>query len=138
MPATLPPPPSRPRFTVKRRPAWRQPLVDVESGLRQGLRCDGSFFGLVFVASAVIVSALVLGFPIIEWAVLILSLTVVLSAQMFHQLLKTLWQHEGRLLSRRTQEALRIGTAAVFVTMTGSLMVCVLLFASRIVLLWAE
>jgi len=137
MPSTLPPP-AKPRFSVKRRPAWRQPLIDVESGMRQGLRCDGSFFSLVFVASAVIISALVLGFPIIEWAVLILALTVVLSAQMFHQLLKMLWQHEGRLLSRRTQDALRIGTAAVFVTMFGSLTVCCLLFARRILLLWTE
>lgn len=106
--------------------------------MRQGLRSDGSFFSLVFVAAAVIVSAFAFGFPIVEWAVLILALTVVLSAQMFHQLLKMLWQHEGRLLSRRTQDALRIGTAAVFVTMTGSLTVCGLLFARRILLLWAE
>lgn len=138
MPATLPPSTHRPRFTIKRRPHWRQPLVEIESGLRQGLRCDGSFYSLFFAASVVIASALVLGFPIIEWAVLILSLTVVLSAQMFHQLLKMLWQHEGRLLSRRTQEALRIGTAAVFVTIAGSLTVCGLLFARRIVLLWGE
>ena len=138
MPATIPPSSHKPRFTVKRRPQWRQPLVEVESGLRQGLRCDGSFYGLFFAASVVIASALVLGFPILEWALLILSLSVVLSAQMFHQLLKTFWQCEGRLLSRRTQEALRIGTAAVFLTIAGSLAVCGLLFAHRIMLLWAE
>jgi diacylglycerol kinase len=127
-----------PRFTIKRRPQWRQPLIDVESGLRQGLRFDGSFYGLFFAASVVMTSALVLGFPVVEWAILILSLTVVLSAQMFHQLLKALWQHEGRLLSRPTQQALRIGTAAVFVTITGSLTVCGLLFVRRVMLLWAE
>lgn len=136
MPATIPP--SRPRFDAKRRPHWRRPLVDLESGLRQGLRWDGSFYGHFFVASVLIASALVLGFPIVEWAILILAFTVVLSAQMFHQLLKTLWECEGRLLSRRTQDALRIGTAAVFVTIAGSLTVSGLLFARRIILLWAE
>ena len=138
MSATLPPPTRGPRFTIPQRPRWRQPLVDVESGLRQGLRWDGSFYGHFFVATVLIASAGVLGFSITEWAILILAFTVVLSAQMFHQLLKTLWSHEGRLLSRRTQQALRIGTAAVFVTIAGSLTVSGLLFASRIMLLWSE
>ena len=131
-------PTHRPRFTVKRRPQWRQPLVEVESGLKQGLRRDGCFYGHFFAASVVIASAFVLNFPVIEWAILILTFTVVLSAQMFHQLLKTLWQHELRLLSRGTQNALRIGTAAVFVTIAGSLTVCSLLFARRIMMMWAE
>jgi diacylglycerol kinase len=137
MPVTLPPP-TPPRIAIKRRAPWRRSLVDLESGLRQGLRWDGSFYGHFFVASVLLASALVVGFPVIEWAILILAFTVVLSAQMFHQLLKTLWECEGRLLSRRTQDALRIGTAAVFVTIAGSLAVSGLLFARRIMLLWAE
>jgi diacylglycerol kinase len=110
----------------------------VESGLRQGLRWDCSFYGHFFAATVLITSASILEFSITEWAILILAFTIVLSAQMFHQLLKTLWSNEGRLLSRRTQEALRIGTAAVFVTIAGSLTVSTLLFARRIMLLWAE
>ncbi|MCA9076613.1 MAG: diacylglycerol kinase [Planctomycetaceae bacterium] len=140
MPATLPLPtkPSPPRKTPKRRAQWRQRLRDSESGVRQGVRSDSSFAVHFFLGTVVATAAFVLNFTVIEWAVLILAFTTVLSAEMFHQLLKTLWEQEGRLLSTRSQEALRIGTAAVMVTIAGSLTVSGLLFARRIMALWAE
>ena len=139
MPATLTPPPTVPRRKEKpKRPQWRQRLRDSESGVRQGVRADSAFAVCFFLGTVVAAAAFVLNFAVIEWAVLILAFTTVLSAEMFHQLLKTLWEQEGRLLSARSQEALRIGTAAVMVTMAGPLTVSGLLFARRIMALWTE
>ncbi len=140
MPANLIPP-TRPlsrRNPPKRRPQWRQRLRDSESGVRQGVRGDSSFAVHFFLGTVTATAAFVLNFAVIEWAVLILAFTTVLATEMFHQLLKTLWEQEGRLLSSRSQEALRIGTAAVMVTLAGSLTVSGLLFARRIMALWAE
>ncbi len=140
MPTTLTPPtkPCPRRKEPRKRPQWRQRLRDSESGVRQGVRGDSSFSVYFFLGTVTATAAFVLNFAVIEWAVLILAFTTVLSAEMFHQLLKTLWEHEGRLLSSRSQEALRIGTAAVMVTMAGSFTVSGLLFARRIMALWAE
>ncbi len=102
------------------------------------MRGDSTFSVHFFIGTVVAAAAFVLDFAVIEWAVLILSFTIVLSAEMFHQLLKTLRDQEGRLLSPRSQEALRIGTAAVMVTLAGSLTVAGLLFARRLFALWAE
>lgn len=140
MPATLPPPTKpRPRFKApKRRAEWRQRLRDSESGVRQGVRSNSSFAVHFFLGTVTATAAFVLNFAIIEWAVLILAFTSVLSAEMFYQLLRILWEQEGRLLSTRSQEALRIGTAAVMVTIGGSLTVSGILFARRIMALWSE
>ena len=140
MTTTLTPPPkSAPRRTpLKKRPQWQQRLRDSESGVRQGMRSDSSFSVHFFLGSVIAAAAFVLNFAVIEWAVLILAFTSVIAAEMFLQLLKILWEQEGRLLSARSQEAIRIGTAAVMVTIGGSLAVSGLLFARRIMALWAE
>lgn len=102
------------------------------------MRSDSTFSVHLFIGTVVAAAAFVLDFHVIEWSVLLLSFTMVLSAEMFHQLLKVLGDQEGRLLTLRSREALRIGTAAVMVTIVGSLSVSGLLFARRLLALWRE
>ncbi|MBX3436579.1 MAG: diacylglycerol kinase [Planctomycetaceae bacterium] len=136
MPTTLAPPPQN-RLSPSR-PQWQQRLRDTEHGVRQGMRSDSTFAVHFFVGTVVAAAAFVLDFAVIEWAVLILSFTIVLSAEMFHQLMKVLGNEEAELLSARSREALRIGTAAVMVTILGSLTVSGLLFARRLLALWSD
>ncbi|MGE4001033.1 MAG: diacylglycerol kinase [Planctomycetaceae bacterium] len=136
MPTTLPPPAKRP--VPPPRTYWQQRLRDTEHGVRQGMRSDSTFSVHFFIGTVVAAAAFVLDFAVIEWSVLLLSFTMVLSAELFHQLLKVLGDQAGRLLSPRSREALRIGTAAVMVTIVGSLTVSGLLFARRLLALWRE
>ena len=85
--AIRPPEPAAPESaTVPRppRPAWRRWLIDVERGLMHGVRGDSVFFVYFFLTSATIAASVVLGISLLQWTVVILALTVVLSAEMFN------------------------------------------------------
>jgi diacylglycerol kinase len=102
------------------RPAWRRWLIDVERGLMHGVRGDSIFFVYFFLSSVTIAASVVLGISLLQWTIVILALTVVLSAEMFNQSVKSLFAASGRPVDEATRTALRIGSAAVFVTIAGS------------------
>jgi diacylglycerol kinase len=108
------------------RAPWRQRLVDVERGVTQGLRSDSAFFVHFFLASIVIAASVVLGISVAQWTIVILALTLVLSAEMFNQVLKTLAAGLAHELGGSAQVVRRIGTAAVFVAFTGAMIVIAL------------
>ncbi len=105
------------------RPAWRQRLVDAERGVMQGIRGDSAFFVYFFLSSATIAGCVVLGISLIHWTIVILALTLVLSAEMFNQVLKALLTDFGRPRDDSARAALRMAVAAVFVAITGSVIV---------------
>jgi diacylglycerol kinase len=102
------------------RPGWRRWLIDVERGLMHGVRGDSIFFVYFFLSSLTIAASVVLRISLLQWTIVILALTVVLSAEMFHQSVKSLFAALGRPIDEPTRTALRIGSAAVFVTIAGS------------------
>jgi diacylglycerol kinase len=104
------------------RPAWRCWLIDVERGLTHGVRGASIFFVYFFLSSATIAASVVLELSLLEWTVVILALTVVLSAEMFNQSVKSLFAALGHPADESTKAALRIGSAAVFVTIAGSIL----------------
>src|SRR5262245_12597720 len=130
-------PPSE-ESTARRRAPWRQRLVEAERGVALGLRADSTFFIHFFVSTVVIGAALVLGFSYIEWTVTVLALTLVLSAEMFNQVLKTLLNSAGRYLGDDMRTAQRMGTAAVFFAMTGALFTVVVVFGHHVLEMFAE
>ncbi|HUE16410.1 MAG TPA: diacylglycerol kinase [Planctomycetaceae bacterium] len=97
-------------------------MIDVERGLMHGVRGDSIFFVYFFLTSATIAASVVLGISLLQWTVVILALTVVLSAEMFNQSVKSLFAALGRPADDATRTALRIGSAAVFVTIAGSVL----------------
>lgn len=119
-------------FAGKKRPAWRQRLVDTERGFTAGFRSDSTFFVHFFIGTVILVTASVLGLQTLQWSMLILSLTVVLSAEMFHQVLKTILERFGHHFQSEVNRALRIACAAVFVTILGAVLTIGLLFGQRL------
>ena len=117
--------------TLRRSP-WRQRLVEAERGITQGFRGDSTFFVHFFAVSMILAGALVLGLSLIHWTMLVLALTLVLSAEMFHQALKFLLQSVGPHFEKSAETALRIGTAAVFLAMLGAVIVIGLIFVHRL------
>lgn len=107
-------------FARPARPAWRRWLIDVERGLMHGVRGDSVFFVYFFLTSATIAASVVLGISLLQWTVVILALTVVLSAEMFNQSVRSLFAALGHPVDDSIRTALRIGRAAVFVTIAGS------------------
>ena len=116
----------------KKRSAWRQRLVDAERGLTAGVRGDSTFFVHFFIGSVVVVTGVVLGLEILQWGLLILALTMVLSAEMFHQVLKAMVKNFGHHFSDDVNRAMGIASAAVFVTILGAVLSVGLLFGERI------
>ena len=122
----------------KRRAAWRQRLVDVERGMTHGVRADSSFFVFFFGGSIVVAGGFVLGLSLMQWTVIVLALTMVLSAEMFNQVVKALLHSIGHHFSRPAQKALRIGTAAVFAAMTGAVLCIALIFGQRLMTMFGN
>ena len=133
---TLDRPASKP-IRSHRRPAWRQSLVDVERGFATGLRGDGAIFVHFFSTSIVIAAGLVLGVSLLEWTAIILALTLVLSAEMFRQVLKALLQNASREFNDSARTALRMASAAVCVTMLGSTLAVGLIFTKAILAIFS-
>ena len=88
----------------RRRPAWRERLVQAERGLVRGIRSDSAFFVHFFGIVIVIAAALVLRIGWMQWVAIAGCLTLVLTAEMFNQALKTL-ARSGSGQSQSTQSA---------------------------------
>lgn len=137
--ATVLKPPQQPDTTRPERPrrsAWRQRLVEAERGVTLGLRGDSTLFVHLFVGCVILTTAVVLGLSIIEWAVLILALAIVISAEMFNKVMIELGRLIPYVADDTSRNCLKIATAAVFVTMTGSMLAIGLIFARNLWLLF--
>lgn len=119
-------------LTSKLRPEWRQRLVDAERGITFGIRLDSTFFVHFFTGSAVIAAAMLLGLSATHWAIIILSMTTVLCAQMFNQVLKSIWSLLGKQLPEESQNMFKAGTAAVCVSIIGSVITIGIIFSSAL------
>src|SRR3954447_11303861 len=95
--------------TCRRRAPWRQRLIDAERGITLGLRGDSTLFLHFFLATIIMGAAFVLGIGAIEWAIVMLSLTLVLSAEMFNQVLKSVSDALGHQFDDTLKKAIRIG-----------------------------
>lgn len=120
---------ARPRA---RRAAWRQRLVEAERGLVEGVRGDSTFFVYFFLGAICIAAALVLGLSRVEWLLLCLALSLVWTAEMFHQMAKSILTLVPAASDSQVRKILRLGTAAVFLAIGGATTVVVVLFGTRI------
>ena len=119
-----------PRQRVRR--SWITKFSDACRGVKIAVRAEVSFFVHLFVTMIVVLSGAVLGLSRLEWCLIVLCVATTLSAEMFNRVLRELLQSVGRQLESRTQKALRIGTAAVFVTMVGALMTLSIIFGQHL------
>jgi diacylglycerol kinase len=115
----------------RRRPAWRQRLVEAERGLVRGVRSDSVFFVHFFGICIVLAAAFVFHIGWMQWIAIAGCLTLVLTAEMFNQGLKTIVHASNLELTPGGQRAMAIGTAAVLVACIGSTIVLTLVFWQR-------
>ena len=107
-------------------------MIDAERGIALGIRTDSTQFVHLFIGLTVVVAGMVLGLGLTQWAIVSLSITLVLSAEMFNQMLKLLWKDAARDLPFESRNAIRVGTGAVLLTTVGASLAVLLVFAQRI------
>jgi diacylglycerol kinase len=115
-----------------RRSAWRQRLVEAERGVTLGFRGDSTLFVHFFSGSVILATAIVLPLTLVEWAVLVLGLTTVVAAEMFNKVMVEIGRHLPDDADNSVREGLKIGTAAVFVTIIGTVTAIALIFAPHV------
>ena len=117
---------------TRRRSAWRQRLVDAERGFSLSFRADSTLFVHAFLVCIIVAAGSVLQISLLEWTMIILSLSSVVAAEMFNLALWTLTENLTRQLDQAACQGVRMGTAAVFVTIVGATLIVLLIFSSHL------
>ena len=112
--------------------SWLQKFARAFQGMWLGMRGQSSFAVHVVVGLLVILAATVLGANRIEWCILLLCITVVLTAEMFNSALEHLAGAVDRKENRLIAQALDIGSAAVLMSAIGASIVGLVVFLVRL------
>lgn len=116
----------------RRRSPWRRRLVEAERGLTEGFRTDSTLFGHFFIATVVMAAALVFGISLWEWGLLILSVAMVFSSEMFLLAMRAVFRNLTPELNESLHAARRIATAGVFFAILGAVSVVGIIFVPRL------
>jgi len=115
-----------------RKRSWPEKFRETFHGLWVGVRGQSSF-SFHFVATiAVIVAGIVLKVTRVEWYILILCITSVLTAEMFNSALEVLAKAVDKNRNQYLADSLNISSAAVLVTSIGSSLTGAIIFIHRL------
>lgn len=120
----------------QKRSAWRRWLIEIERGMSQSFRGESALFGHCFLAAIILITGLVLKIGVAHWAIVLLSLSVAASAEMFQMVLRSIWTDLEAQLSKDTRKSLQIGCAAVVVTRLGAVSAVLVIYANAVVEIW--
>ena len=116
----------------KRKRPWRDKFADAFRGAKRGVRGQSSFFVHFFIAALVVAAALALRATRIEWCVLVLCITIVMTAEMFNSALEHMGRAMGDEYNPTLGSALDIGSAAVLTASIGAAIVGCVIFLYRL------
>jgi len=112
--------------------SWPEKFAHAFHGALAGVR-DQSSFAVHFVfAVAVVLAAIIFGVGRIEWCILLLCITTVMTAEMFNSALEHLAKAIDRSENSAIATALDIGSAAVLVASMGASLVGSIVFLARL------
>jgi len=112
--------------------SWRKKFANSLRGVKRGVRGEGSFFVHFFCAISVVAAGFVLGLSLPQWGLVLVCITMVLSAEMFNTALERLGAIIDEKPNPRLGEVLDIASAAVLITAVGAAAVGALVFLSRL------
>jgi len=115
--------------------SWRHKFRDAYRGIKLGVRGQSSFFVHFFLATAVIVVAVVLEVSLIEWCVLLICISGVLASEMFNSALESFAKIATREDNPNVGEALDIGSGAVLIASVGAAIIGVIILVNRLAIL---
>lgn len=111
---------------------WTKKFLDAFHGAWLGIRGQSSFTVHFVAALLVIVAGIVLQVTRIEWCILALCITIVLSAEMFNSTLELLSKAIDAAENPHLRDGLNIGSAAVLVAAIGASVVGATIFLFRL------
>jgi diacylglycerol kinase len=111
---------------------WTDKFRDAFRGLRSGVRGQRSFRVHLPAAAAVIASGAILRVSLLEWCVLLLSITIVLATELFNSALESMAKAFGDQPNPHLAQALDIAASAVLIASIGASLVGGLLFIVRL------
>jgi diacylglycerol kinase len=112
--------------------SWACKFRDAFRGVKAGVRGQSSFFVHFFFAAVVIAAAAVLCMGYTDWCLLLLCITVVLTAEMFNSAMESLAKRITDEYDPHVGDFLDIGAAAVLLASFGAAVVGSLIFLHRI------
>jgi diacylglycerol kinase len=123
-------PPPEPASRPKR--SWLSKFGAAFRGLKWGIRGHSSFFVHFFFAALVIAAAIVVDCDFVEWSVLLLSIGLVLTAELFNSAVETLFRGLDDATKERTWHCLDIAAGAVLMASITASIVGLVVFLHRI------
>jgi|GEM_PF-433450 len=123
------------RSEHRQRPLWRQRLVEAERGISYSLRADSALYLHLFLDSLLLATCGVLGLAAMQWVIVTLALTMMLSAELFSQGLNALASETSHSLRK---QVISIAAAAKMLALFGSISAIsiVLLLRVREMFVW--
>ena len=113
--------------------SWPEKFRDAFSGVKEGVRGQSSFFVHFFVVALVIAAGVVMQIDTIaEWCILLLCITVVLTAEMFNSAIESMAKAITEEIHPHVGTALNIGSAAVLVASVGAAVTGAAIFVNRL------
>lgn len=121
------------RPPVKRRRSWTEKFGAAFRGLWYGIVGQSSFAVHFAVAFLVLVVAAVLRVTETEWCVLILSIAVVMTAELINSALEWLAPAVTEEYNRYIETALNVASAAVLLASIGAAVIGVIIFGDHVI-----
>jgi diacylglycerol kinase len=115
-----------------RRRRWREKFWAALRGVKWGIRGHSSFFVHFFVTALVLATAIVLRCTPEQWAILVLCIGGVLTAELFNSALETLFRGLDESTKERCWRSLDIAAGAVLLSSAIAAVVGTLVFVQRL------
>lgn len=112
--------------------SWPDKFRDAFRGVKEGVRGQSSFFVHFFAAAIVLAAGVVLGINQVEWCLLVLSITGVLTTEMLNSALESMAKAITGECDPHLGNSLDIGSAAVLLASIGAATVGVVIFGRRV------
>ena len=113
--------------------AWRRKFGRALHGVAVGVRGESSFAVHFLAAALVLVAGGVLRMRVAEWAALLLSITMVITAELFNSALERMARAVSRDHDPHLADALDTSSGAVLAAAVGAAAVGTLVFLNRLV-----
>ncbi len=114
---------------------WRHKFGDAFRGLKLGIRGHSSFFVHFFFAALVVTAAIALRCDLLQWCLLLGSIGMVLTAELFNSAIETLFRGLDEATRERVWPALDIAAGAVLLASVTAMIIGSLVFLRQLDLL---
>lgn len=112
--------------------SWPQKFGDAFRGFKSGVRGESSFFAHFFAAAAVLLAAIALQPTRVEWCILVVCITVVLTAEMLNTSIERLAKAVDQEHNPIVGDALDVASAGVLIAALGASVVGLLVLGTKI------